>query len=135
MGREVRFAYIGPKQWRLYDDTLPTLVCLAEAGWTHLLLSNHVPELSLLLQHLQLDGFFAHVFNSAETGHEKPHPQAYQAVLETIGEAERIWMIGDSPVADIAAAAAAGIPGILVRKHDANALYQCNDLSQVPALL
>ena len=99
------------------------------------MLSNHVPELSSILQHLQVERFFAQVFNSAETGYEKPHPQAYQAVLEAIGNAKSVWMIGDSVVADIAGAAAAGIPAILVRKRHADALYQCDDLSQVPAIL
>ena len=135
MAQEVRFAYIGSKQWRLYDDTAPALTQLSEAGWTHLLLSNHVPELSVLLRHLQINQFFAQAFNSAETGYEKPHPQAYRAVLDSVGNAESLWMIGDSMVADIAGAAAAGIPGILVRKHHADALYQCDDLSQVPAIL
>lgn len=131
MGREVRFAYASAEQWRLYDDTLPVLTQLSRAGWTHLLLSNHVPELSKILGHLQINTFFAHIFNSAETGYEKPHLKAYQAVLEATEEAESVWMIGDSPVADIAGAAAAGIPGILVRKHHADALYQCDDLTQV----
>lgn len=135
MAQEVRFAYTGSKQWRLYDDTIPALTRLSEAGWTHLLLSNHVPELSVLLRHLQLDTCFTKVFNSAETGYEKPHPSAYRAVLAAIGNAESVWMIGDSMVADIAGAAAAGIPGILVRKHHADALYQCDDLSQVPIIL
>lgn len=132
---EVRHAYAAPTHWRLYDDTLPALAYLSETGWTHLLLSNHVPELSLLLQHLQIGGFFAKVFNSAETGYEKPHPQAFLNVLDTVGDAETVWMIGDSAVADIAGAAAAGIPGILVRKHHADAIYQCDDLGQVSAIL
>ena len=135
MGREVRFAYIGPQQWRLYDDTLPALTQLSGAGWTHLLLSNHVPELSAILGYLQIKTFFAQVFNSAETGYEKPHPKVYQMVLEATKEAEIVWMIGDSVIADIAGAAAAGIPGILVRKHYADAIYQCDDLSRVNQIL
>ena len=135
MAQEVRFAYTAPLHWRSYDDTLPTLSQLSAAGWTHLLLSNHVPELPLLLRHLQVDRFFAQVFNSAETGYEKPHPQAYRAVLEAIGETNSVWMIGDSMIADIAGAAAAGMPGILVRKRHADAFYQCDDLSQVPVIL
>ena len=135
MAQEVRFAYTGPQQWRLYDGTLPTLTQLSAAGWTHLLLSNHVPELSVLLRHLHINDCFAKVFNSAETGYEKPHPQAYRTVLEAVGDAESLWMIGDSMVADIAGAAAAGIPGILVRKCHADALYQGGDLSQVGQIL
>ncbi len=135
MGREVRFAYADTKQWRLYDDVIPALTQLSGAGWTHLLLSNHVPELSQILDHLQINTFFAQVFNSAETGYEKPHLKAYQAVLETTEDAESVWMVGDSMVADIAGAAAAGIPGILVRRHHADAIYQCDDLAQVNQIL
>jgi len=135
MAQEVRFTYTGLKQWRLYDDTIPALTHLTQSGWTHLLLTNHVPELPSVLRHLELSKCFAQVFNSADTGYEKPHPQAYRAVLETVGDAERIWMIGDSIVADIAGAAAAGVPGILVRKPHADVLYQYDNLSQVPAIL
>ncbi len=99
------------------------------------MLSNHVPELSDLLGHLAVRNFFAQVFNSAETGYEKPHPEAYRAVLKSIADAESLWMIGDNAVADIEGAAAVGIPGILVRKQHPNALYQCDNLSQVEAVL
>ena len=43
-------------------------------------------------------------------------------------------MIGDSAVADVGGAEAAGIPTILVRKTGA-ARWNCADLSGVPALL
>lgn len=132
---EVRRVYIAPTHWRLFDDTLPALARLSEAGWTHLLLSNHVPELPSLLQHLQIDGFFARIFNSAETGYEKPHPQAFRRVLDAVGDAGTVWMIGDSAAADIAGAAAAGIPAILVRKRHSDTIYQCDDLSQVLSVL
>ncbi len=135
LAREVRRVYADLNYWRLYDDMLPVLNQLSGEGWTHLLLSNHVPELPTLLRHLQIDAFFAQVFNSAETGYEKPHPQAFQNVLDTIKPCETVWMIGDNPVADIAGAAAMGIPGILVRKRHADVRYQCDNLVQVAALL
>ena len=58
LAREVRHTYTAPTHWHLFDDTLPALVRLSEEGWTHLLLSNHVPELPSLLRHLQIDGCF-----------------------------------------------------------------------------
>ena len=135
IAKEVRHVYADPEYWRLYDDTLPVLTQLSGEGWTHLLLSNHVPELPALLHSLQIDGCFAQVFNSAETGYEKPHPQAFQNVLHASGNTETVWMIGDNPIADIAGAAAAGIPGILVHKRHAEARYQCDSLTQVPTML
>ena len=79
-------------------------------------------------------GVFARVFNSAETGYEKPHPQAFRNVLEALADDGPVWMIGDNMVADIGGAAAVGIPGILVRKRHIDAAYQCDDLLQLMAV-
>ena len=132
---EVRHAYCEAVAWRLFEDTLPVLNQLSGDGWTHWLLSNHVPELSLIMRHLQIEALFARVFNSAETGFEKPHPQAFRNVLDAICDAEIIWMIGDSAIADIAGAGAAGIPGVLVRKSHVGIKYQCDNLWGLPVLL
>ena len=134
LARQVRSVYVAPEHWRLFDDTIPTLEMLSARGWTHLVLSNHVPELGLLVRYLGLDGHIRRVFNSAETGYEKPHPLAYHGVQEYIasqGGAEAVWMIGDSLAADVLGAEAAGIPAILVRKRHTDAARFCQDLSGV----
>ena len=39
-----RRLYVDPKVgWELFEDTLPALERLSQAGWTHAILSNHVP--------------------------------------------------------------------------------------------
>jgi putative hydrolase of the HAD superfamily len=55
------------------------------------------------------------IFNSAETGYEKPHPRAFQHVIESLGAPRSIWMVGDNPVADIEGARAVGMNALLVR--------------------
>ena len=75
LASKVREAYVDPRQWRLFDDAIPTLHELSSLGWTHVILSNHAPELPETLQSLGLDEYFLRVFNSAESGHEKPHPR------------------------------------------------------------
>lgn len=138
LAREVRKVFVGPSHWRLFGDTFPTLHLLSAQGWTHLILSNHVPELGALVAHLGLDRQVRRVFNSAETGYEKPYPLAYHSVLDHIasqGGAEAVWMIGDSLAADVAGAEAAGIPAILVRRHHPEATRCCEDLTGVPAII
>ena len=76
-----------------------------------------------IIQHLQLNKYIAAVFNSAETGYEKPHEQAFVTLLATLDDIEKIWMIGDDIKVDIAGAFRSGIPGILVRKFHENAKY------------
>jgi putative hydrolase of the HAD superfamily len=135
LSKKIREVYLHPSTWKLYDDTIPALQTLSLKGWTHLILSNHVPELKIILAALQLDQHFELVFNSAETGYEKPHPLAFQRVLQRVGDYTSIWMIGDSFTADIIGAKQAGIPGILVRRNHPEAELQCNTLSQLAALV
>lgn len=132
---EVRHTYLAPGAWRLYDDALPTLSRLSAAGWRHVVLSNHVPELRDLLAALKLAPLLVGVVNSAETGYEKPYPEAFRLGIAAARGATTIWMIGDNPVADIAGAEAAGIPAILVRRTHPSARYASVDLAGIPSLL
>ena len=131
LAKQVRNVYPDPTHWRLYDDTVPTLEALSNTDWKHLILSNHVPELKDILTALKIGQYFEKIFNSAETGYEKPHPQAFQNVLNTVNSYSAIWMIGDSLKADIMGAKNLGIPGILVRKHHLEATVCCENLTQL----
>jgi HAD superfamily hydrolase (TIGR01549 family) len=126
--------YVDPTTWTLFDDTLPALERLAAAGWTHAILSNHVPELARIVESLGLRSHLAAVHCSAETGFEKPHPRTYAAVLEDL-EPDDVWMIGDNVVADVLGAEAVGIPAILVRRPDPRAARYTESLAGVDALL
>lgn len=132
----VRSQYCRPDQWRLFDDTLPALDRLTAAGWRHVLVSNHVPELGDILASLGLAGQFTAVVNSAVTGYEKPHPRAFELALAAGGHPRVAWMIGDNPVADIGGAARAGLPGILVRTQaSGGSPAAVMSLSELPGLL
>ena len=115
-----RGLYVDHTAWSLFDDTLPALERLGEEGWTHAILSNHVPELGAIVAGLGLDGRVAAVSCSADTGYEKPHPLAYASVLDELQPTEA-WMIGDNVVADVLGAEAVGIPAVLVRRSDPRA--------------
>jgi putative hydrolase of the HAD superfamily len=106
--------------WSLFDDTLPALESLRGHGYRHVILSNHVPELEQIVTRLglQVDA----VVNSAVTGYEKPHPEAFAAGRRAAGDPDELWMVGDNPVADVAGAEAAGIPALLVRRDGAMSL-------------
>lgn len=105
------------------------------AGWTHLILTNHVPELPEILHALGLDEHILRVFNSAESGYEKPHPRAFDGVLEAVAGAEAAWMVGDNPEADVRGAEAVGLPAVLVRGTKRGTRYHCEDLPKVAAIV
>jgi putative hydrolase of the HAD superfamily len=107
--------YVDPDAYVVFDDTRPALEGLAEAGWRHVLLSNHVPELPDIVSGVGLGDLFEAVHTSAATGYEKPHPEAFAIALRAAGDPRRVFMVGDNPVADVRGAEAAGIPALLVR--------------------
>jgi putative hydrolase of the HAD superfamily len=131
----VRHHYTDPASWRLFPDTMPTLAALSDLGWRHVLLSNHVPELPEIVAGLGLSRHFPVIVNSAATGFEKPHPEAFRLALERAGWPRSVWMIGDNPVADVAGAVSAGLRAILVRTPPADGSRQVADLSEVIGLV
>ncbi len=135
LSREVRSIYLDPKGWTVFADVVPTLAALRAAGWSHAILSNHVPELSSLTEALGLRPHFEAVFSSAAIGYEKPHEFAFRRALDDLGNPSTVWMVGDSYNADIVGARRAGLPAILVRsKHD-DAQYQSASLFQLSDVL
>jgi putative hydrolase of the HAD superfamily len=127
--------YVDPDVgWAVFDDTLPALERLSGAGWTHAILSNHVPELRQIVAALALDDTVAFVSCSAETGYEKPHAQAFASVLDPLRPAEA-WMVGDNVVADVLGAEPLGIPAVLVRRPDPRAARYADSLAGVDRFL
>ena len=113
----VPHCYTDAARWTIFADTVPTLSRLRTAGWRHVIVSNHVPELANLVRALDLDDLIDDVVTSAHTGYEKPHPAMFDAALQRAGRPTRVWMVGDNQAADIDGATQAGIPAILVRTH------------------
>lgn len=106
--------YIKPEGFILYDDTVQALEELAAWGWQHVVLSNHMPELPAIVEGLGLGHLIGLCLTSANTGYEKPHPQAFFTALEATGYPPKIWMVGDNYKFDVCGAAAIGLPAILV---------------------
>jgi putative hydrolase of the HAD superfamily len=84
------------------------------------IVSNHAPELSDLVSGLGLGAHVSEVITSARCGYEKPHPAIFDLARRAAGNPDTAWMVGDNPIADIAGAARAGIPGVLVRTSTAD---------------
>ena len=133
--RWVRMTYLDTQRWRLTNDAIPSLNELTELGWQHYILTNHVPELSLILQGLLRKNYFLQVICSAETGYEKPHPEAFKSVLNLIPEGATIWMIGDNYQADVIGAKQVGIPAILVRSYNPSAKFFSKKLNGIISIL
>jgi putative hydrolase of the HAD superfamily len=111
----IRDKYLTPETWHVYPDAEPALTTLTALGWSHIVLSNHVPELPQLISRLGLATHFRHILTSAALGYEKPHPAAFGAAVKFMPSGARVVMVGDSFVADYQGAKAAGLEAVLVR--------------------
>jgi len=131
LAREVRTVYLDPLKWQRYQDSLSTLEILSAKGWQHVLLSNHVPELRILLPNLGPANYFVAIFTSAETGFEKPNSKAFRVVTDFIGSCTSTWVIGDSYSNDILGAQEVGLPAILARKPHPQAKIFCATLNEL----
>jgi putative hydrolase of the HAD superfamily len=114
LAKQVRKQVIDPHRYVIYSDTIAALEILKEKGWSHVILSNHIPELPDIVDALGLSPYLDCCITSARTGYEKPHPEAFRFAISEAGNPEKVWMIGDDVKADIRGADALGIPAILV---------------------
>lgn len=130
-----RARYADPTGFHLYPDTRPALQRLRATGWRHVILSNHVPELETIVDHLGLGDLIETVLTSARLGVEKPHPEAFLAGIVAAGDATTVVMVGDNHEADVRGAEAVGLPAILVRGEHADARWSAPDLHGAAALL
>lgn len=135
MANEVREIFIDLEKWELFDDVMDTLEQLNEMGWKHIVVSNHVPELKQIIQHLGFEHLLIDIINSAEVGYEKPNPMIFKRALEKTNGSNNVWMIGDNIEADVFGAERVGIKSILVRQKDARAKIQFPDLIQLQQFL
>ena len=121
-----------PGRFLLYDDAVPTLSELKNRGWSNIILSNHVPELPLIVGDMEIAPYTDICLSSAVTGYEKPNNMAFQIALETTGYPEQIWMVGDNINSDVRGAESAGIPAILVHNPpDSEVKYYAENLFDV----
>lgn len=131
----VRARYADPSQWCLYEDVLPVLRELAQDGWTHAIVSNHVPELPAIASGLGLNDVVSQVYTSGVTGYEKPHPEMFSIAVRAAGSPEVVWMVGDNVVADYEGAEAVGINAVLVRHPEPGDRRAAADLWEAAKLI
>jgi len=105
----VRAQFLKIDRWAPADGAAESLQALADSGWAQAIVSNHVPELRMLVDALGLGAQMEAVVTSASLGVEKPNPAFLRAVRERLDIAPDSWVVGDSLSADIAMAHAGGL--------------------------
>jgi putative hydrolase of the HAD superfamily len=101
--------------WTPIEGAVEALGITKAAGYRNVILSNHAPELSSLVEALGLSDLVELTITSAAVGAEKPHRVIFEHAMRVAGvrPSDDIWMVGDNPVADIEGARAVGIRALL----------------------
>ena len=95
--------------WELYPEVPGVLEELAPR-FQLAVISNFDGRLRLILRHLGISKYFAHVFISSEFGADKPDPEIFRRALNLIHlNADKVLHVGDDPERDWKAATAAGL--------------------------
>jgi putative hydrolase of the HAD superfamily len=102
-------------RYALFDDVVPALERAKAAGQRNMIVSNHIPELTDLVQGLDLTRHFDAIVSSGVVGYEKPHRRLFEAALRHVRPGETVWMIGDNPDADCRPVCELGMNAVLVR--------------------
>lgn len=112
----IRRAHDDVNFWRrVPDGLLDALDRLRDAGMRLGVISNSEGRLREALDRAGLSARMHAILDSALEGVHKPDPEIYRRALSRLGIApERALFAGDIPDVDLAGAAAAGIPGVLI---------------------
>jgi putative hydrolase of the HAD superfamily len=98
-----------PGVWDLYPEVVEVLEAL-HGKFQLAVISNFDGRLRVILEHLGLTKFFAHVFLSSELGADKPDPEIFRRALVLSGARPNETLhAGDDPERDWEGASAAGL--------------------------
>jgi len=95
--------------WELYPE-VPEVLDKLRPHFELAVISNFDGRLRLILQHLGISKYFAHVFISSELGADKPDPEIFRRALNLMHlNTDDVFHVGDDRERDWQAATAAGL--------------------------
>jgi putative hydrolase of the HAD superfamily len=127
--RRLRAAYVSEfdempdhRHYRLFDDVMPALALLREAGVQTAVISNADDDVTIVCVHFDFAPLMDLIVTSALVGYEKPDPRTYLAALQPLGIAPaRALHVGDQPRSDIVGARGVGMGAVLLDRYDRHA--------------
>ncbi|MGH2955311.1 MAG: HAD-IA family hydrolase [Solirubrobacterales bacterium] len=132
LGREVPVeTMMGAIRFQAFDDAAPALAALRSRGLSLVCVSNWDVSLAEVLERCGLGGAVDTVVSSAAAGARKPDPGIFEPALDAARcEPEEALHVGDTPEEDGAAAAAAGIPGLIVDRNGGGDIASLSEINE-----
>ena len=105
-------------RYGVFDDVLPALTRLRDAGLTTAIISNADADVTELCTRLAFAGAVDLIVTSALVGWEKPDPRTFQAALRPLGiDPAGALHIGDQPRSDVVGALEVGMRAALLDRY------------------
>jgi putative hydrolase of the HAD superfamily len=106
-------------EFKVYDDTLPTLKELKNRGLIIGLVSNVVKDMEPTYTELGILAYLDFKVTSSEVGSDKPQPEIFMAALDKARvKPEESIFVGDQYHLDIVGARGVGIKAVLLDRND-----------------
>lgn len=119
------------ENYTLYSDAVDALKASEKKGYKNVILSNNYPDLTEVLDKLDLTKYFDNIIVSANYGFDKPRKELFD-IAESFYPDDSYIMVGDSVSADITGGNNAGMKTVLVHKcYNDKADYCCDNLISV----
>lgn len=119
------------ENYTLYSDAVDALKSSVKKGYKNVILSNNYPDLSEVLDKLNLTKYFDNIIVSANYGFDKPRKELFD-IAKSFYPDDSYIMVGDSVSADITGGNNAGMKTVLVHKgYNEKASYCSDDLISV----
>jgi REG-2-like HAD superfamily hydrolase len=132
LSAELYATFSSSSSYRLFDDALPALDRLQEAGYRLGLISNFDEWLQEMLIELEVGHLFDATVISGVEGVEKPDPRIYEVAIERARVVPNAAVhVGDSVVLDVEPALSVGMRAVLL---DRVGRYANSDLGTVPTI-
>ena len=113
--RAIEVAFSRRSSWFVFDDVVPALDALRQAGFRLGVISNWGWAAPELLHDLQLAAHFEALTISARVGFQKPRPEIFRHALEQLDvRPQEALHVGDSYAADVLGARATGMGVVLI---------------------
>lgn len=125
--------------WSAYDDVIPTLETLKEAGFRVSTIANARHLIMGRLHHTGLLERFDAITYSEEVGYKKPDARLFEVALGRMNvTADRTVHVGDRIREDVQGATSFGLRAILLDREDQHSDANCERiqaLSELPLIL
>ncbi|MEM3629182.1 MAG: HAD family hydrolase [Candidatus Bathyarchaeia archaeon] len=138
IARQLRDCWLSEAEFRAYDDAVPTLSELKNAGFKLAAISNvsSLKNLKTYMRKAGIPNYFDVIIASAEVGYEKPSLEIFKIASRALNvPLPNILHVGDKYKEDYLGAHNAGLKALLIDRKGKHKNKQCPTISKLTEII